>query len=113
MHCYPSRNEVRETKLYIAAEKGKFSLDYVLYSSEMKKLEKDGFHISNVKPFSNEGLYSVTIDWYRAFEDNVPYAIPHIVFAYTHGIVETFPKASVKNFAQELYVIAKRTYFKK
>lgn len=51
MHSYPSRNEARETKLYIAAEKGKFSLDYVLYSSEMKKLEKDGFHISNVKPF--------------------------------------------------------------
>ena len=105
MHCYPSRNEVRETKLYIAAEKGKFSLDYVLYSSEMKKLEKDGFHISNVKPFSNEGLYSVTIDWYRAFGNE----IPHIVFAYTRGIVLTFPKNSIKNFAQELYIIAQKT----
>lgn len=103
MHSYPSRNEIRETKLYMVAERGEFSLDYILYSSEMKRLEKEGFRISNVKPFK-DNLYSVTIDWYRAFGN----AIPHIVFAYTHGIVETFPNNSVKNFAQELYIIAQK-----
>lgn len=105
MHSYPSRNEVREIKLYTVAEKGNFSLDYILYSSEMKKLEKEGFRILNVKPFSKDGLYSATIDWYRAFGNE----IPHIVFAYTRGIVLTFPKNSIKNFAQELYIIAQKT----
>lgn len=110
MHSYPSRNEVREIKLYTAAEKGSLSLDYILYSSEMRKLEKEGFRILNVKPFSKNGLYSATIDWSRAFGNK----IPHIVFAYTHGIVLTFPKNSVQDFAQELYIIAqKNNSFKK
>lgn len=104
MHSYPSRNDTRETKLYIVAERGEFCLDYLLYSSEIKRLEKQGFRILNVKPFTKHGLYSVTIDWCRAFGD----AVPHTVFAYTHGIIETFPKASVDNFAKELYIIAEK-----
>lgn len=104
MHSYSSRNEIREAKLYLVAEKGEFSLDYLLYSSEMKRLGKQGFRISNVKPSTQQGLYSATINWCKAFGNY----IPPTVYAYTNGTIQTFPKASVNNFAQELYVIAEK-----
>ncbi len=105
MYSYPSRNEVRETKLYMAAEEGLFSLESVLYSSEIKKLNKNGFAISDVKPFTKPGLYTATISWNKAFG----MAIPHVIFAYTHRIIDSVPSNVVTNLAQELYLVAKRS----
>ena len=105
MRSYPSRAEKREVRLYSEAEKGVFSLEFTLYPSEITKLEKQGFNISSPKPYSNsKDLFTVTVDWSKAFG----VAIPHIVHSYINKIIETFPKDSINNLAQELYVIAQR-----
>lgn len=104
MRSYPSRNEKREIRLYAAAEKGELSIEQlILYPSEITKLKKQGFKVSNIKPYNNStSLFTVDISWADAFGC----AIPHIVHSYLNRIIETFPKNSIKNFAQELYVIA-------
>ncbi len=107
MRSYPSRNEKREIRLYTAAEKGELSIEQlILYPSEITKLEKQGFKVvSNIKPYSNStALFTVNVSWAGAFGC----AIPYIVHSYINGIIETFPKNSINNFAQELYVIAHR-----
>ena len=106
MHSYPSRSEKRQINLYTAAERGVLSVEnMLLYPSEIKKLEKEGFYISNIVPSAiSKGLYSVTVDWSHAYGSG----IPHIVFSYIHNIIETYPKNSVNSFAQELFVIAQR-----
>lgn len=105
MRSYPSRSETRETRLYSAAEKGKLSIEFTLYRSEITKLKKQGFSVKIIEPFpSFKNLYTVDVTWSNAFG----FTIPLIVYSYTHGIIETFPKSAVENFAQELYVIAKR-----
>lgn len=111
MRSYPSRAEVRETKLYAAAESGNLSLkNSLLYPAEIKRLEKEGFQVSDVKPSGiRKNLYSATIDWSRAYGN----AIPHIVFSYINGIIETEPQNSISNFAQKLYVIAHRNNTKR
>lgn len=105
MYSYPSRSEKRQTQLCVAAEKGCFSIErMLLYSSEIRKLEKQGFSIFNVEPSSiAKGLFSVTISWSHAYKDG----IPHIVFSYITGVIVTYPENSVKNFAQKLYITAK------
>ena len=111
MISYPTRSEKRQVKLYAAAEKGIFSLESViLYPSEIKKLEKDGFNVNTLKPFeSKKKLFVANINWANPYG----FAIPHIVHSYIHGIIETYPRNSIKNFAQELYVIAHKANFKK
>ena len=106
MRSYPSRTDKREIRLYTAAEKGELSIEqFVLYPSEITKLEKQGFNVSNIKPYSNSSvLFTATVSWSNAYGC----AIPHIVHSYINRIIETFPKRSVNNFAQELFVIAHR-----
>lgn len=112
MFNYPSRSERRQSKLYQVAEQGLFKLeDMILYKSEIKSLEKKGFKVFNVKncPF-NKNLYFCTASWEHAFGDS----IPHLVYSYTHRVIETFPTAYTKDsFAKELFVIAKRTQLSK
>ena len=95
---------LRKNMINMAAEEGLFSLESVLYSSEIKKLSKNGFAISDVKPFTKPGLYTATISWNKAFG----MAIPHVVFAYTHRIIDSVPSNVVTNLAQELYLVGKR-----
>ena len=106
MHSYPSRAERREIRLYSAAERGHLSLNKeVLYSGEIARLRKQGFTVNNIVPYSVSGkLYMATIDWSHAFGQS----IPHLVYSYINMIIETYPRNSVKSFAQELYVIAQR-----
>ena len=106
MHSYPSRAETREILFYGAAEKGCLSYDnIILYPSEIKRLEKDGFFITNIKPSGiKPNLFSVTVSWANAFG----LAIPHIIHSYIIGIIETKPSHHIHNFAQTLYVIAKK-----
>ena len=106
MDSYPTRAEKRDTELYIAAEKGNLELEGVIvYPSEMTKLEKEGFRIFNVKPYScNAYLYSVTVSWVHAFGDGIPL----IVYSYIHNIIDTMPKNQAQNFAQELFLVAHR-----
>ena len=107
MHSYPSRAETREILFYRAAENGCLSCDNViLYPSEIKRLERDGFFVGNIKPSDiNPNLFSATVSWVNAFG----LAIPHIVHSYIIGIIETKPENHIKNFAQTLYVIAKKS----
>lgn len=111
MISYPSRAERREVALISTAEKGDFSLDNIIvYPGEIAKLQKSGCIVHSIKPFeSSKSLYSVTADWSRAFGC----AIPHMVHSYIHGIIETFPKNHVKNFAQELFIISHRAHLTK
>ena len=112
MYNYPSRSERRYTKFYQAAENVCFKNEgMVLYKSEIKSLEKKGFKVSDIKDYPfNKNLYSCTISWEHAFGDS----IPHLVYSYTHRVIETFPTAYTKNsFAKELFVIAKRTQLSK
>lgn len=105
MRSYPSRNEKREVRLYSIAEKGEFSTEFILYPSEIAKLQKQGFKVYNIKPYSNsKDLFTSTVDWSSAFG----LAIPHIVFSYINRIIETYPQNHVTNFAQELYIISSK-----
>lgn len=106
MRSYPSRNEKREIRLYSAAEKGVLSIEqFILYPSEITKLEKQGFSVDTIKPYSNSSvLFTANVSWANAYGCT----IPHIVHSYINRIIETFPKNSIENFAQELYVIAHR-----
>ena len=103
MRGYPSRAEKREITLYSAAEKGEFSVGLILYPNEITRLEKDGFAVSYIHPCPKyKNLFTATVSWGNAYGP----AIPHIVHSYIHGIIETKPKNSIENFAQELFVIA-------
>lgn len=111
MTSYPSRSEKRQVKLYSAAEKGEFSLEnIILYPGEIRKLRNDGFTVYVIKPFpSHKKLYVTNIEWSGAYGP----AIPHIVYSYIHGVIETYPKSSVDKFARELFIIAHRACLKK
>lgn len=107
MYTYPSRAEKRQSKLYLTAEKGLFKLEgVVLYKSEIKSLRKKGFEVLDIEEYpSQKSLYTVTLSWEHAFGN----AIPHLVYSYTHRVIETFPTSCTKDsFAKELFVIAKR-----
>lgn len=112
MYNYPSRSEKRCTKLYQVAEKACFKVEgMLLYKSEIKNLRKKGFEISNIKEFyAGKNLFSATVSWEHAFGES----IPHLVYSYTHRVIETFPTAYTKDsFAKELFVIAKRAQLSK
>lgn len=107
MHREPSRREKREAKLYYLAEKGIFQTEMSLYTSEIKKLSKDGFKIFRRILGNSKKPINTYLDWQTPF----PKGVPPIVFSYIIGEIETFPKVS--NWAQELYVIAARANYKK
>ena len=111
MISYPTRSERRELNLIQTAEKGEFSLDkLIVYPGEIAKLKKDGCIVHSIKPFENSrSLYSVTVDWSKAYGG----AMPHIVHSYIHGIIETYPKNYVKNFAQQLFITSHRANLQK
>lgn len=111
MYSYPSRSEKRQVQLLSSAEKGNFSLEnVVLYAREITRLEKDGFTVHSIKPFtSKKKLFVATIEWSDAYGS----AIPHLVYSYIHGIIETEPKSAISSFAQELFVIAHKANLKK
>ena len=73
---------------------------------KLSYLINKGFEIFDIKEFpTGESLFSATVSWENAFGS----AIPHLVYSYTHRVIETFPTAYTKeSFAKELFVIAKR-----
>lgn len=111
MYSYPSRSEKRYVQLLSTAEKGLFSIEnMILYSREITKLKKEGFTVLCIKPFpSKKKLYTATVSWSDAYTSG----IPHLVYSYIHGIIETEPKSAISSFAQELFVIAHRAHVKK
>lgn len=107
LYNYPSRSEKRCAKLYQAAENASYKIEeMLLYKSEIRNLRNKGFEIFDIKEFpTGESLFSATVSWENAFGS----AIPHLVYSYTHRVIETFPTAYTKeSFAKELFVIAKR-----
>ena len=107
MQEFSSRSEKRLTKLYKAAESGQMFLDSeLLYSSEIKRYHRQGFVVSH-KPSSISNLHSSEISWSHAFRDN----IPHVVYTYITGGIDTYPQSQIKTFAQQLYVIAARAIY--
>lgn len=110
MHITPSRREKRESKLYSLAEQGKLeSNDFRLFKSEEKNLKiKHGFDVIRFGTDLRKDLPS-NISWKEAFKKGIPL----IVINYCTGIIETFPKSSIENWAQELFVIAVRANFEK
>lgn len=110
MHITPSRREKRESKLYSLAEQGKLeSNDFRLFKSEEKNLKiKHGFDVVRFGTDLRKDLPS-NISWEKAFKNGIPL----IVINYCTGIIETFPKSSIENWAQELFVIAARANYEK
>ena len=107
MYSYPSRSEKRQIQLYQSAEKWLFSLsNVILYSSEIKKLKKQGFSVTAEPYYISENitLYIATIDWFHAYGDGMP----HIIYSYCKHIIDTYPQNLVNTFAQQLYVTAQR-----
>lgn len=94
--------------LYSAARKGLFSADNVLlYPTEIKRLENKGFFIHNVERALTEHhktQFICSITWNYVY---IPCA-PRLVEFYIEGSIKNFPWYSVKNLAQELYVIARK-----
>ena len=102
---FPSRSDKRDALLYSQAENGSFFYVDRLYLSEIKKLRNLGFFVSVKSIFDDSRkLYTATISWENAYNNS----IPHLVYAYTTKIIDTFPRSQVSSFAQELYVFAKR-----
>lgn len=103
MYLEPSRKERRQAKFYHLAEQGEFkSENILLYGNEIKVLKKDGFTVVEKKNANRKKLILSTVSWDKPFKKGIPL----IVFNYTIGEIETFPKIS--NWAQELYVLASR-----
>ena len=110
MNSAPSRRERRESKFYFLAEQGKTECnEFYLFKSEEKNLKKQhGFDVVRHGTDTKKELRS-TVSWENAFK----HGIPLIVFNYCIGIIETFPKSAIENWAQELFVIAARANFEK
>lgn len=106
----PSRREQRDAKFLYLAEQGEMSCNtFSLYKSEEKALrDKDGFTVVRHGEDLKKELRS-DISWSEAFNDGLPL----IVSNYISGVVDTFPKWVLKNWAQELYVIAARAKVEK
>lgn len=111
MYSYPSRSEKRQVQLISAAEKGDFLVkNIILYPREISKLEKDGFKVHSIKPYGgSKNLFTATVDWSCAFG----LAIPHIVHSYIIGNIETYPRRSIRSFAQELFITSSKAKTKK
>lgn len=109
MYTEPSRREKRESKFYFLAEQGyMLSKDFSLFKSEEKSLKKQhGFDVVRFGDNLKKELPSV-VSWEKAFKDGIPL----IVVNYCLGIIDTFPKSAIENWAQELFVIASRANYK-
>ena len=102
---FTSRPEERQERFFIRAERGCLDSEEILYPSEVKRLQRDGFLIERIKTFdASKHLAVYNVSWANPFQDG----IPHIVYSYITGILSSYPKSKVTNFAQELFVIARR-----
>lgn len=105
MYNYPSRKERRQEILFDLASRGQFETELILYPSEINNLKKAGFKITVVSETNHKrNLFKVIVSWSNPFGNS----IPHLVYAYTNHIIETFPIEHAESFAKELYIIAKR-----
>ena len=103
MNDFSSRSESRQERFYRRAENALFSSEEILYPSEVRKLKKEGFKVVYSRGFQGSlAVYDVI--WNAPYENG----IPHIVFSYTSGMIESFPHKFVNTFAEELYVIARK-----
>lgn len=111
MYSYPSRSEKRQTRFCSSAEKGwNYLSGQILYLSEIKKLEKEGFVIIDIKLYDKKRkLYLCTVSWVDAYKNG----IPPMVLDYIYGVIETYPKNFVNSFSQELFVTSERVNAKK
>lgn len=103
MQRTPSRKEKRESKFYKVAENGNFFCTVSLFHSEAKSLIKKGFTVKRFGENEKKALLS-EVSWENAFKN----CVPLIVSEYVEGVIQSFPNATVENWAQELYVIAAR-----
>ena len=110
MNATSSRREKREVKFYFLAEQGKMLCnEFTLFKSEERTLrDKCGFDVTRYGTELRRELPSV-VSWEKAFKDGIPL----IVVNYCIGMIETFPKSAVENWAQELFVIAARAIYQK
>ena len=110
MHTAPSRREKREFKFLYLAERGEMLCNaFSLYKSEEKTLkDKHGFYV--VRHGDNlKGELPSTVSWENPFKGGIPLVVNN----YCTGFIDTFPKSAIKNWAQELFVIAARANFEK
>jgi len=110
MHTAPSRRERRESKFHYLAEQGEMLCDsFSLYKSEEKDLrDKHGFYVVRHGDNLKSDLPS-TVSWANPFKGGIPL----IVFDYCIGVIDTFPKSYIQNWAQELFVTAARAKYEK
>lgn len=109
MRNEPSRREKRESKFYLAAEKGIMECKTSLFKSEGKSLKKQGFDVFFPESFNERKSSPMAVSWKNAFKSGIPL----IVSNYIDGTIMTYPKSAINNWAQELYVIAARANHKK
>lgn len=111
MNTTPSRRERRESRFYHLAEQGKMESinDFLLFKSEEKNLtSKHGLDVIRHGSNTKKQLPS-TVSWENAFKNGIPL----LVMNYCTGVIGTFPKSAIENWAQELYVIAARARHEK
>ena len=108
---YTSRSDRRQQRFQAAAERGwNYISGQILYISEMKKLEKEGFVIIDSELFDKKRkLYKCTVSWVNAYKEGIPAQ----VLNYIYCIIETYPKCFVNSFAQELFITSERVNAKK
>ncbi len=100
-----SRSDERQERFYLLAEKKELASEEIMYPSEVNRLLREGFQIEKLKDFNSKRALAVyNVSWANPF----PNGIPHIVYSYITGILSSYPKSKVTNFAQELFVIARR-----
>ena len=104
MRNEPSRREKRESKFYLAAEKGNMECKVSLFKGEGKSLRKKGLVVCFPDNFNEKKASPVVASWKDAFKTGIPL----IVSNYIDGTIMTFPWSAIENWAQELYVIAAR-----
>ncbi len=103
-----SRREKREFALAKAAESGKYSVTLKLFSSEARRLERNGFMVirhDETKENHKRALYS-TVSWENAFVSGYS----QFVLSYLSGEIRTFPPNL--NLAQQLNITAKKKNIK-
>ncbi len=103
MYEYQSRRDERQERFLLKAEKKELDSEEILYPSEAKRLQRDGFTVEKIKDFDTGrclGVYEVS--WANPFSNG----IPHIVYSYCIGLLNVYPRSKINNFAEELYVIA-------
>lgn len=84
------------------ATEGKMGMSYLLFKSEMKKLENMGFEVHATAKSSN-GELLCSVNWDEAFKET---RLSSEQSFYAFGASEQIPET--ENFAQTLYLLATR-----